>query len=271
MKRDKVSNIIILTILFLACIAFLYPIGVLIYTSAQPGIRSANLGNSAILMNYKIVLSDKRLPRFFLNTAIITTSVTTLTLFVSSLAGFALSRLKFKFRETIMSVLLMGITMPAAVIIIPIFLLMTKLNLTTSVLSVIIIETCLNEAFCIFILRNFMINIPKSITEAAFIDGCNNWQTYYKIVLPLTRPALTAVGLFVFLWSWNDYFVPLIFLRKPELQTVQLAPQYYIGLYTTDIPLYFASMIIIILPVVIVYFCFQNQFIEGLTVGALKE
>ena len=187
------------------------------------------------------------------------------------MAAFALSRLKFRFRGTIGIILLLGIMIPAGVVVLPLFLVMSKIGLVSNMVSVIIIEVGLFIPVAMFILRNFMSNIPYSITDAALIEGCNDWQSYYWIVLPLAKPAMIAIGLFVFLWSWNEYFLPLIFLRKIELQTVQLAPQYYIGYYSVDTPLYFASMVIVILPVILVYFIFQNKLIEGLTVGALKE
>lgn len=272
--KKKTNDIVIILILIIVSIAILFPIGIMIYTSIQ---GSSTIGGyqgqtgKNFIQNYKTVLLEKHLPRFFINSVIISTSVSSITLFVGSLAAFGFSKLKFKFKNVSFNIILMGIMLPTGVVILPLFILMKKLNLISNLLSVILVEVGLFLAFAILILKNHMDNLPQEILDAGYIDGCDKFNLFFKIVFPLSKPAVIAVGIFTFLWSWNDYLLPLIFLRKPEWQTIQMAPQFYFSFFYADLPLYFASMVVAVMPVLILYFILQNRFIEGLTAGALKE
>ena len=272
--RKRLYNSLIIMVLSIVAIAILFPIGIMLYTSVQ---GSATLGGAPgqtennFIDNYKKVLSEKHLLRFFINTIVISTTVTLITLLIGSLASFGFSKLRFRFRNGIFTTLLLGIMLPAGTTLLPLFIIMKKLHLINNLLSVILIHIGLFLPFAILILKNSIDNVPGEILDAGYIDGCNNLYLFYRVVIPLTIPSLTAVGIFTFLWSWNNYLLPLIFLRKPEWQTVQMAPQFYFSHFYADLPLYFASMVVIVMPVIILYFILQNKFIEGLTAGALKE
>ena len=154
--------------------------------------------------------------------------------------------------------------------IIPLFLIMKWLGWVDTHLA-IIVPAALFSAFAVFLLRQFIRGIPKEMEEAAMIDGCSRWRTYWQIILPLLVPAMSALGIFLFLGSWNNFFVPLIFLNSPELFTVPLMLNQFRGQYTVDWTLLMAGTVIAVLPVLIVYIIRQRKIIEGITLTGLHR
>ncbi|MCL5770926.1 MAG: carbohydrate ABC transporter permease [Actinobacteria bacterium] len=270
--------ILIFLLLFATAVFTLYPVGVLLYTSfkTSPTIQ-LKFGQQEyfmiknILFNYREVLTKSVIPRYYLNTIIVSVSTTIIVLFISSLAAYGFSVMRFRLKNILFLILLMGIMLPEGVSLFPLFIFMAKINLTNNVLSVILIMCGFGIPFALLVLKNYFDGLPNSILDAGRIDGCNDFSLYFKIVLPMSTPSLTAVGIFIFLGAWNNYLLPLIFLRKEEWQTLQLLPQYYITQYTADLPLMFAAMTVAVIPVILVYIALQNKFVQGLTVGALKE
>jgi len=280
MNRKKINylNISIFLVLIVIAIITLYPIGILLYTSFKTSsLMQLRFDQSdfsifkSIFFNYKEILTNNSLARMYLNTIIISVSTTAIVLFISSLAAYGISFLKIKFKNIIYIVLLLGIMLPIGVSLFPTYLLMAKINLTNNVLSVILILAGFGIPFALLILKNSFDGLPKTILDAGKIDGCNNFYLYLRIVLPMSIPSLTSIGIFIFLGAWNEYLLPLVFLKKPEWQTLQLLPKQYISQYTSDLPLMFAGMVVAVIPVILVYVIFQNKFVQGLTAGALKE
>ena len=157
---------------------------------------------------------------------------------------------------------------PGQVTIIPLFLLMQRIGWVNTHLA-IIVPSMLFNAFAVFLLRQFIRGIPKELEEAAIVDGANRWKIYWSIILPLLVPALSALGIFLFLGSWNEYFRPLIFLNSIELYTVPLMLNQFKGQYTVDWTLLMAGSAIAVIPVLVVYMIGQRQIIEGITLTGL--
>jgi ABC-type glycerol-3-phosphate transport system permease component len=132
-------------------------------------------------------------------------------------------------------------------------------------------QSCSTMPFGLLVIKNYMDDIPNDIVEASIIDGCSHFMTYWKIVLPLSLPALSAVTIFTFLNAWNEYLLPLVALRKTDLLPVTRLTSFFINQFTRNYHMFFASSVIIILPVVVVYVLLQRYFIKGLTAGALKS
>jgi multiple sugar transport system permease protein len=204
----------------------------------------------------------------YFNSLYISVIVVTCTLLTASMAAYAFAKINFPGRELLFLLFLATMMVPQQVTIIPLFLIMKWLGWVDTHLA-IIVPPALFSAFAVFLLRQFIRGIPKELEEAAMIDGCNRFRTYWQIILPLLVPAMSALGIFLFLGSWNNFFVPLIFLNTPELFTVPLMLNQFRGQYTVDWTLLMAGSAIAVLPVLIVYIVGQRKIIEGITLTGL--
>jgi ABC-type glycerol-3-phosphate transport system permease component len=189
---------------------------------------------------------------------------------VSSLAGYAFARLQFPGQKLLLYALLIGLTIPVAAIIIPLYLTMRDFRLLNSYGSVIVADIALAAPIFVFIMRAFFKDLPRELDDAARVDGANEFQIFWQVMLPLTRPGLMTVALLEFLWSWNDLFLPLVFLVSDELRTLPVGMLFFQGRFTIDYGLMTAGVLIISLPVTILFLVFQRDFVKGLASGALK-
>ena len=236
------------------------PIVIMLYASFRNG----------GIQNYLTPLTHPFFVRGFLNSTIIAVPTVILVIFIASLTGFALSKLSLIGSEIIFPVFLVALMLPVSAIIIQLFLMMIKLNLLNNHLGVILPVVSLTMPFGLLVIKNYMDDIPNDIVEASVIDGCSHFTIYWRIVFPLSLPALSAVTIFSFLNAWNEYLLPLVALRSTELLPVTRLTSFFINQFTRNYHMFFASSVIIILPVVVVYIFLQRYFIRGLTAGALK-
>lgn len=204
----------------------------------------------------------------YFNSLYITFFVVLGTLLTASMAAYAFAKIQFPFREVLFLLFLATLMVPSQVTIIPLYLIMRNIGWLDTHLS-LIVPGALFNAFAVFLLRQFIRGIPKELEEAAIVDGANRLYIYTKIVLPLLVPALSALGIFVFLGSWNSFFYPLIFLSSPDKFTVPLLLNQFRGQYTVDWTLLMAGSAIAVIPVLIVYAFCQRQIIEGITLTGL--
>ncbi len=184
------------------------------------------------------------------------------------MAAYAFAKIRFPGSELVFLMFLATMMVPGQVTIIPLYLIMQQLGWVNTHLS-LIVPGALFNAFAVFLLRQFIRGIPKELEEAAIVDGANRWRIYWSIILPLLVPAMSALGIFLFLGSWNNYFTPLIFLSDPNLFTVPLMLDQFKGQYTVDWTLLMAGSAIAVIPVLIVYLIGQRQIIEGITLTGL--
>jgi multiple sugar transport system permease protein len=206
----------------------------------------------------------------YINSAIVTVTVVVATLLTCSMAAYAFARIEFPFRHTLFILFLATLMVPEQVTIIPLYIIIESLGLADTLLS-LIIPYALFNAFGVFLLRQFIKSLPVDLEEAAIVDGANRWTIYWRIILPLIRPALAAFGIFTFLFQWNNFFRPLIFLNSIDNYTVPLAINFFRGQYATDFALLMAGSAISIVPVLVVYVIGQRQIIEGIATTGLKQ
>jgi multiple sugar transport system permease protein len=204
----------------------------------------------------------------YFNSFYISVVVVFLSLLTASMAAYAFAKINFPFREQIFVLFLATLMVPYQVTIIPLYLIMGQVGWIDTHWS-LIVPPALFNAFGVFMLRQFIRSIPKELEEAAIVDGANRWVVYQRIILPLLGPALAALGIFVFLGSWNSFFHPLIFLNSPEKFTVPLLLNQFRGQYTVDWALLMAGSAIAVVPVLIVYVVGQRYIIEGITLTGL--
>ncbi|MBB3129983.1 multiple sugar transport system permease protein [Paenibacillus rhizosphaerae] len=219
--------------------------------------------------NFKTSLTALPFGRAYFNSFYINVIVVASQLFTCSMAAYAFAKIRFPFREPLFVLFLATMMVPGQVTIIPLYLMMKSIGWLDSHLS-IIVPAALFNAFGVFLLRQFFRGIPKEMEEAAIVDGANRWTIYARIMLPLVKPALSALGIFTFLGMWNSFFYPLIFLNTPEKFTVPMMLNLYRGMYSTDWTLMMAGASIALIPVLIVYIIGQRYIIEGVTLSGIK-
>jgi len=222
------------------------------------------------LQNYAIVLSSDKLPGYFRSSIIITGATIIGTLLVTVPAAYAFSKLRFRGKNLFFTLFMVAILLPVTAVVVPLFTLVRKLNLINNPLGVIGPYIAFGFPYFMLILRNFFDELPGELIDSARIDGCTQFQVLWKIILPLSKPALVVVVLFTFLNTWNEFLLAFLFLKKPEWHTVTLAPMQYASQYTTQWNLTFATIIILAIPATAVFFVLQRWYIQGLTAGSLK-
>ncbi|CAG9620536.1 carbohydrate ABC transporter permease [Sutcliffiella rhizosphaerae] len=214
--------------------------------------------------NYKqIFLEQELFPRWLLNSVVIAVAGTSLNLLFNSMAGYALARLSFPGRKTLFIIILAVLMIPAQVTMIPNYLILRELGWLNSYQGMIV-PAMINATF-IFMMRQFFINFPKELEEAAEMDGLCRFGTFFKIVLPLAKPALAAQAIFVFMGFWNDFMRPLIILSDPSMFTLPLGLNTFKGQYISYWNYIMAASMVFTLPVLLIYGFFNRYFIKGIS------
>ena len=220
--------------------------------------------------NFKVAWERGGLSRYLPNSFIITIPSLALTLFLSSLAAYALARFKFKGNRIIFFTFVGGMLLPFQVLLLPVFRLTDFLGLYDTYWGLILFHTAFQLGFCTFMLRNYMRTVPGEIIEAARIDGCSEMRIWGQIMLPLTLPAIAAVATLEFTWIFNDYIWAIVLLRSDSLKPITAGLATLQGQYVTDWPVIVAGALIGTLPTLLVFLFLQRYFIEGLTLGSTK-
>jgi multiple sugar transport system permease protein len=202
-------------------------------------------------------------PRFFANSLLITALSMLAALFTSSLVGFAFAVIPARGKPLLFAMLLSTIMIPASVTLIPLFILYSRLGWIDTYLPLLIPQLGAN-AFYVFLFRQFYRSLPEELFESAELDGCNPWQSYWRIALPLSRPALATVAVFAFLGAWNDFQGPLVYLNSPQKFTLALGLSFFQGLYYTQIHYLMAMAMLALLPVLLLFLVAQRHFMQGI-------
>lgn len=225
-------------------------------------------GKEWVWENYVKVWERYPFLDFFLNTVKITALVVIGQLLTSSMAGYVFARLKFRGRDAIFMLYLATIIIPVQVTVIPNFFLMKTYGLIDTHWSLIL--PGLVSAFGTFLLRQFFQTIPAALEEAAKIDGCNPFGIYWRIFVPLSKPAMATLGIFICNGVWNDFYNPLIFINTTSKMTLTLGLATMQGLYSTDWPVLMAATTISITPIIVLFLLAQDLFVRGVTLSGLK-
>lgn len=232
--------------------------------------NTLGLPRSFTLDSYEQVLVRDKFWLYFINSAIIAVGGVLLLLLVASMAGYGLSKFRFRGRSGLRSYFLLGLMFPIQLGILPLFVMLRALDLINNLFGMILLYAA-NMSFAVFVFTNFLRTVPDALIECARIDGASEFLIYYKIVLPLSRPVLSTVGLISFVTMWNDFYLPLVFLTKENVRTLTLGVYRYMNNFLENWHLVFAAVTVALVPVIVVFFLFSNQIIAGLTGGAVKE
>lgn len=274
-QRFRPSRAVVYVLLILGSIPTVLPLIWLV--------RSSLMGNSQIFTappdwipspfvwkNFSGAVTSVPFGRYFGNTMTIEFFVIVGTLFSSSFAAFSFARLRWRGRNIVFGMLLTTVMLPYAVTLIPTFMVWKQLNALDTFYPLTVPAFLGGQVFNIFLLRQFFLTIPYDLDEAAYIDGATPFGVFWRIVLPLSRPALIVVSLFTFMGVWNDYLNPLIYLNDQRKFTLALGLASFQGEYTAQWGYLMAAAAIVIAPLVVLFFFAQRYFIEGVTLTGIK-
>lgn len=228
------------------------------------------LPKSFELRNYTEAWNTVNISLHYRNSLYVTGLALVINLAIGSMAAFAFARYRFPGRNVIFNVILAGLILSSETMLIPLFLNAKEFNMLNKWWTLPVIYATLGLPFTIFVLRAFFETLPGELLDAAAIDGCNSAQTFLHIMLPLSRPSLLTVGLFQFVWFWDEFILAISLVTEERLRTLTAGLAKFHGEYFINYPVLAAALVMTIIPVIVVYIATQRQMIRGMTMGALK-
>jgi len=272
-KNNVFLQIVVHTILLIGAFTMLLPFIWMVSTSFKPSSEiyvfpPRWIPKNPTLKNYVDLFSSINFGRPFLNTVIVASSITFLSVLLSSMAGYAFAKFRFKGRDKLFFLILTTLMVPGQMTMIPVFLLLRYLGLLNTYTGLILPGAV--SVFNIFFMRQFIITIPNDLIEAARIDGARESYIFFKIILPLSKPALTTISIFTFTGSWNSFLWPLIVAQDERMYTLPVAVSVLAGQYGENIAIQMAGSCIVITPILIFFLFAQRYFIKGIALTGLK-
>jgi len=220
-------------------------------------------------IQYETLFSRLDVSRNLLNSVLISSMVTVVSLVFNSMAGFAFAKYRFRGKDTIFKMLLSSMVIPSQVTMLPLFLMLKEFGFLNTYMAILV--PGLANVFGIFLIRQYVMAIPDSLIESARIDGATDFQIYYKIIVPLAMPVMVTLAIFTFMGTWNDFLWPLIVLNDSSMYTLPVALANLMGEHTKDPELMMAGSVITILPVMMLFLVLQKYYIKGIMMGSVKE
>ncbi len=279
MKKNSPLKIIRVTasyaVLLLFCAIAIFPVLQIVTVSLRPADRLLStsleiIPENATLNNYVNLFTERPFMTWMMNSLLITGVVTLTGVMLASTAGYGFSRFKFIGKKAAMQSMLVTQMFPATMLLLPMYIMLVKLGLINSYMGIMIMYSATALPFCIWQMKGYYDTIPASLEEAGKIDGCTQWQTFYKIILPLASPALVITALFSFMSSWTEYVVAAQILQDTELWTLPLGLKSFEANMGTEWGLYGAASMIVTVPVVVLFLVLSRWLVSGLTLGGVK-
>jgi len=279
------GRVVLHAFLLVTALFWLVPLVWALYTSLRPYADTAENGyfsiaRSLTFVNYTEAWTNADFPHFFVNTVIVTIPAVIITLLFASFVAFGVSRFSWRFNIPLLMLFTAGNLLPQQVIITPLYKIFLSIplpafvsdseSLYDSYVGLIVIHVAFQMGFCVFVLSNYMRTIPKSLTEAAMVDGASVWRQYWQVVLPLTRPAVAALATLEFTWIYNDFFWPTVLMQSGDKRPITAALSNLEGVFFTNNNLIAAGSLLAAIPTLVVYFALQRHFVKGLSLGAEK-
>jgi len=272
MKKKLIVVQYILLIIF--ALVILSPLAIVFFGAFKtPGELANNpysIPKEPVFNNFHEAFIRGNMLVYFKNTIFVSTVSLAILIALSTIASYAVTRPGFKLGNKLYMYFVFGIIIPAQSIMIPTYYMMSKLRLVNNIWSLVIVYVSSCMAMSVFILSGFFRTIPSELDDAAFIDGCSEFQAFIKVILPLCKPAVTTVLILNLLFIWNDFYNPLLFIRSEEIKTIVLGLSKYMGRYLTNYPIMFAAVVMASVPVIVIFIVLQKQFVSGITAGSVK-
>jgi multiple sugar transport system permease protein len=268
-----IAQIVIYGVPFLASIASIAPFVFMVLISFQhtffvSGNPARWIPRQPTIETYLAVLETPNFLRWVFNSLFVASAVTAMGLLIQSMAGYVFAKKEFPGRELLFILILSGIMIPRAVTVIPAFFIVKDLGLLNSYPGLILPPLAMPLG--VFLMRQYMQTLPSELLDASRIDGCSEFGTFWRIVLPLSKPGLAVLGIYTFMEQWRDFLWPLIVAQKDALKTLPVGLSVFHTEFRTDYGVQMAAVLLSIIPFLIVFLFFQRYFIKGMTVGALK-
>lgn len=267
-KGKLIEKLLTYTLLIGLSIVFIFPFLWLIGTSLKPENEALSFPPTIIpevwdFANYKDVFTIVNFGRYYLNSIIVTGLTVLGTVLSSTIVAYGFARINGKGRNVWFILLLATMMLPPQVTMIPVYMIFAKLGWTNTFLP-LVVPSFFGSAYFIFLLRQFFKTIPKELEESAYLDGCSTFGIFWRIVLPLSVPAVITVALLSFMWTWNDFLGPLIYLNDDSMFTLALGILQFKGALLIEWGPMMAASVLIILPLIILFFLGQKYFVEGI-------
>ena len=273
---NRVGRLLTETVVALGALLFVLPAFLLLVTAFKPDAEIIHfhsiLPQRVTLENFQEILGrPEEIPilRWFANSVFISSMVTLLVVTVDSLAAYGLARLNLPGKRPVFALIVGTMMVPGQILLVPVYLLLNRLGWLDTPLALIIPAGA--GAFGVFLLHQFFLGIPRELEEAAVLDGCTRFDIFWRIVLPLSQPALATLGLFTFLGSWNDFLGPLVFLDSVDKYTLPVGIALFQTSYYAEYGLTLSASLLCTLPILIVFFLFQRHIVKGIALTGLKE
>ncbi|MDD6483377.1 MAG: carbohydrate ABC transporter permease [Clostridiales bacterium] len=274
-KKNKVTKWIVTIIMLVIGVMCIYPFIFMLSSSFKPS-------GDVLMKPFELIPSNFTLknitglfnseyynfPLWYWNTILMTGITLLLKLFLITLTAYGFSKIQFKGRDAIFLVLLAALMIPSDIMILPRYIIFKNLKLLNTMWA-IIIPSCVDVYF-VFLLRQSFISIPDSISEAAKIDGCNHFKIYYSIIVPLAKPAIATMMLFSFVWTWNDYMSPYLYISDIKKQMLSVGIKLFSSGQVQDYGAQMAAATLVLLPIIVMFLFCQRYFVEGVTSSGVK-
>lgn len=272
--KSKVIKTIIYIFLSLMAVIYLLPMVWVLYVSLKDDktlfVSPWAMPEHLMFENYEFAWTAGKLGIATLNSAIVCFVTLVLCLLFGAMAAFAIGRMRWKLSGLVMTYFLTGMMIPVHCILIPLFTRFAKVHLTNNLLGLIIPYITLSLPITIFIMTGFFQGLPNELFESACIDGCSIYKSFTSIALPLSKTGLFVTGLMTFVANWNELLLAMVFISNESKKTLPVSLSKFVGPYNTNYSQMFAGIVIAIIPTIIVYCCFSNSIVDGLTQGAIK-
>lgn len=271
--KAKLNHFFVHLVLLAGIIVVVFPFLWMIFTSFKTNgeamrIPPTVLPEQWVTTAYTEILDALPFATVYMNTIISTVVTTAVQVAFCAMAAYAFARIEFPFRNAIFVLILSVLMVPGQIFLIPQYLIIMKLGLLDTIPALFLPN--LFSAFGTFLLRQFFMSLPKELEEAALLDGCNRYQIFGKIMLPLVKPGIVSLVIFTAKFAWNDFMWPLIVNTTPNKMTLGPALSTLRGQYTTQYPMQMAGAVMAVIPLVVLFFIFQKQFIEGVAQSGIK-
>ncbi len=274
-KQEKILKIVITAVMVILGLICIYPFIFMLSSSFKPSgdVLSTPLQiipSNFTMMNFEMLFNNEFYDFFqwFGNTVVMTGLTLILKFFIITITAYGFAKMKFPGRDAIFLVLLAGLMIPSDIMIMPRYIIFKELHILNTMWSLILPAAV--DVYFVFLLRQAFVAVPEALSEAARIDGCNHFTIYRRIILPLCMPQVATMLLFSFVWSWNDYMSPYLYISDINKQMISVGIKLLASGLAQDYGAQMAGATLVLVPVIIAFFLCQKYFVEGITVGAVK-
>jgi ABC-type glycerol-3-phosphate transport system permease component len=276
MTRNKWLEGLRLSVLGILVLAVLFPVYWMVSSSFKPAAELFQshptlLPNSFSTVWYRAIISQSNVQRYFVNSMVVAFSTMCISIAVTTLGAYSLTRFNFRGKKTFLLAILLSYIFPPILLMLPLYNALAKLGLVDSYLGVIFTHTTIVIPFSLWILKSYFKNVPVEMEEAGLIDGLSRLGAFWRIIVPVTAPGILSVGLFSFILSWNEYLYASVFLTGPHFKTLPIGITEFIAQYDVRWGEIMATSVVTAMPVLVIFMCMQKYFVQGLTAGAVKQ